>query len=102
MAKRKRLVQASNSHSERYEINAILDERHDGDFLVSWVGYDSSDNTWESGSALPQALIRRYQKHVSQQLAKGEARRLSRKSVRSARNLRRLQCLTTSLKWKLF
>jgi hypothetical protein len=53
---------ASNSDSETYEVEKILDHRSDSRgrrrFLVQWAGYGPEDNTWEDEEnlACPQLL----------------------------------------------
>ena len=52
----------AEQESEEYEIDAIVDERDDGMLLVSWVGYDACDNTWEDESTLPRTKVKAYRK----------------------------------------
>ena len=65
-AVRRRLNTASDDDDE-YQVEAVLGERDDGKLLVSWVGYDSSGNTWEPESELPTALVRRFRKQQAAQ-----------------------------------
>jgi Chromo (CHRromatin Organisation MOdifier) domain len=54
-------VGSRRSAKQEYEVSAIVDERN-GEFLVRWAGYDSSNNTWEPASALPAALVQKFRK----------------------------------------
>ena len=41
-----------------YEVERLVGRRHaDGHFLVKWIGYSISDNTWEPPDKLPPDMV---------------------------------------------
>ena len=61
---RKEKEKEDDSDSDVYIIEALVDKR-EGKYLVKWLDYPSSENTWEPKSAIPRFILKFYEQDSS-------------------------------------
>jgi hypothetical protein len=57
-----------------YDMERILNHSHETPkrYLIKWLGYEDSENTWEPAENLPKGLIRQYHRQQKVRLRAGQ------------------------------